>query len=117
MSDLKILAETYSLKENLYCGGWLQKDLRLIGDYCKRTFLRTISKEKLNEEGRWNRLEGFLRDKRTEREIFVISEKMEYSLNLNFQTKFDKEKEKNQKGKGDSDSKSRDSSRGYTSPH
>ena len=33
MSDLKKLAETYSLKENLYYGGWLQKILGLIGDY------------------------------------------------------------------------------------
>ena len=51
----------------------------------------------MNEERRWIRLQVFLRDERAEQEIFVISEKMEQSLSLNFQTKFDKEKEKREK--------------------
>ena len=47
MEDLSNLALTYKLEGNLYYGGGLQRILKLIGEYRKRNFLRSIAKKKL----------------------------------------------------------------------
>ena len=90
MADLSKLASTYNLEGNLYYGGGLQKILRLIGEYRKRMFLRSTAKSNLTDQQRWDELFIFLENERSEREIFIINDKAEKSMCLDFKGKTDK---------------------------
>ena len=55
--------KTYYLEGNLYYGGGLKNLLKLIGEYCKRKFLKTIAKgNNLNDKQKWEALVGFRRN-------------------------------------------------------
>ena len=109
MADLKKLASIYNLEGNLYYGGGLHKILRLIGEVRKRKFLKSISRDNLDDKDKWGRLETFLSDERIEREMFMINEKTEQSLGLN------QKSDKNDKNK-DNKTETKDSGRSTLDP-
>ena len=68
---------------NLYYGGGLQNLLKLIGEYRKRKFLKTIVEgNNLNDKQKWEAMVRFLEDEHTERDMSVINETTGKCTNL-----------------------------------
>ena len=76
MADLSSLAGKYDLEGDLYHGGGLQRVLDLLGDTRERKFIKSISKEKLKNKEKWVKLVAFLKEELSEREAYVLNEKV-----------------------------------------
>ena len=80
MADLSSLAGKYDLEGDMYHGGGLQIVLDLLGNTRECKFIKSISKEKLRNKEKWEKLVTFLKEELSEREAYVLNEKSKKSL-------------------------------------
>ena len=94
MTDLAKLAKEYDLEGELYYGGGLQKVTAVIGYTRERKFIKSIVKENLKNDQKWEKLVKYLKVEQKEREAFILNEKSKKCMNIDQKTS-DHEKSRN----------------------
>ncbi len=98
MADLRQLAEDNDLECELYYGGGTHKILDLLGKQRQRKFIKEIAKKKkINDKEKWGKLVTFLETERSEREAYILHEKVRKSMNA--EKSDDKERERSKRDK------------------
>ena len=82
MTDLAKLAKEYDLEGELYYGGGLQKATTIIGYTRERKFIKSIAKDNLKNDQKWEKLVEYLKVEQKEREAFILNEKSKKCMNF-----------------------------------